>query len=170
MFIPNNILTRWLGVCVEGHNFNTFQFEIMSWNGGGMGLVWNNSFGSIIKMNTCVVFNKNPLMYTHPSLMTWVTTFGASKLLITSKQSHYRPRGFLGSFQIPWQWHRMVVRLSALRTGRLYTQEILLVLISVRGWVDPRAIVRSEGFYVNEKSTDTSWDRTSGFSICSAAP
>ena len=30
--------------------------------------------------------------------------------------------------------------------------------------------MRSEGFYVNEKSTDTSWDRTSDLPICTTGP
>ena len=38
-----------------------------------------------------------------------------------------------------------VVRLSALRTGRLYLQEIFPVFISLWGWVDPSTTVRLEG-------------------------
>ena len=72
------------------------------------------------------------------------------------KQSRYRPvlaRRFPGSYgsQISWKRHRIVVRLSALRTSCFYPKEIFLVLISARGCVDPGAIVRSEGFYVNDK-------------------
>ena len=70
-----------------------------------------------------------------------------SKAKVKINQSHYRPevpRRFQ-EFKVPrLQRHSMVVRLSALRTGRFYPQEILLVLIFVRGWFEPRVIVRSE--------------------------
>ena len=66
-------------------------------------------------------------------------------------QSHYRPGQALRvreEFEAPRfqdNWHMKVIRLSALCIGRLYPREIFLVFISVRGWVNPRAIVWPEG-------------------------
>jgi hypothetical protein len=60
------------------------------------------------------------------------------------KLSSYRP-GQAVAATGGWGPHMKVIRLAVLGTGRLYPQEIPLVLISLRCLVDPRAVVRPEG-------------------------
>jgi hypothetical protein len=76
-----------------------------------------------------------------------LTNFTTRILLSNVKQFRNRPGvaqrvpGGLGS-QISITFGTW--RLSAPRTGRLYPQEMFLVLIFTREWVDPRAMERSE--------------------------
>jgi hypothetical protein len=63
----------------------------------------------------------------------------------------------------------MAARLSAPRAGRFLPPGRFLVLISVRGWVDPRAIVRLKGLGQLKKST-SSGIRTGDLPACSIVP
>jgi hypothetical protein len=64
----------------------------------------------------------------------------------------------------------MAVRLSALRADRPLTPERFLAFISVRGWVDPRALLRLEGLGKLKKSNDLIGTLTRDLSACSIVP
>jgi hypothetical protein len=64
----------------------------------------------------------------------------------------------------------MEVRLSALRAGRPLPAGRFLELVSVRGRVDPRAIVRLEGSCQLKNHNDLIGNRTRDIPACSAVP
>jgi hypothetical protein len=64
----------------------------------------------------------------------------------------------------------MAVRLSPLRADRPLPTGRFLVLISARGRVDPRAIVRLEGLGKLKKSNDIMGTRTCDLLACSIVP
>jgi hypothetical protein len=85
--------------------------------------------------STCFLYGNDLKMVCHKG-----------KVKVKVKQSLYRPRGFVNKApRFQDNCHMNVVRLSALRTGRLYHEGLSLVLISVGGWVDLGAIARPEG-------------------------
>jgi hypothetical protein len=96
------------------------------------------------------------------------------KMLVTKvkvKQSHYRPEQAL---RVPRVWGSQILRQMAHAGGKVVSpthrpplpQEIFLVLLSVRGWVDPRAIVR----IMSMKNFNAIGNRSRDLPVCSAVP
>ena len=101
----------------------------------------------------------------------WTETI--SKYIMEVKQSHYKPGQALS---VPAGWGSQISRQSVHEGGKvvssthrpLLPQEIFLVIISVRGWVDPSATVRPEGLCQCKSYNDTIGNRTRAFPSCSA--
>jgi len=124
------------------HIFPNFDFLSLPEHPGGSPCLPEFIFGFCCQIS--VLCAQRTVIFSHER------TLPGHCLYVKVKQSHYRleqAQRVLSklSFTDFLTTAQNGGRLSALRIDRLYPQEMLLVLISFRGWVDPRAIVRSEG-------------------------
>ena len=101
----------------------------------------------------------------------WKTKYHTCKKV---KQSHYRPGQALG---VAGGWGYQIPRYSAHEGGSgcqpyapatFTPHKVFLVLISVRGWVEPRVIVPPEGLCQWKNSSDTIGNRSRDLPACSA--
>jgi hypothetical protein len=114
-----------------------------------------------------------PTHYISPTGSIHVTRTNVKKV----KQSPYRPGEAL---RIPGGWGSQTSRQSAYEGGRVVSHthrpplppppENILVLISVRDWVDPRVTVLPEWLCQWKKYSDTNGNRTRDLPACRAVP
>ena len=105
----------------------------------------------ILRGDTKVFGVKNFPSATSYTINQTQTVLGLNPGLRNEKQSHYRPRQAL---RVPGSWGSQISRQSGHEVGKVVNpthrpplppKEIFLVFVSVRGWVNLRAIVRPEG-------------------------
>jgi hypothetical protein len=101
----------------------------------------------------CPVLSSGMYSRWHPQPVASVSTELSTRDNKNPKQSHYSSGQTL---RVPGGWGSQISRQSAHEGGKVVSptqtactppppQKLFLVLISVRGWVNPRAVVRPEG-------------------------